>query len=480
MAGQEGITIKKSEDFSEWYTQVIIKSGLADYGPVKGTIAFKAYSIEIWERIQAIFNRMIKDSGHKNAYFPLFIPESFLKKEAEHFKGFVPEVFWVTQAGNKKLSEKLAIRPTSETIVYYFYSKWIRSWRDLPLLLNQWCNIARAEIKSTKPFIRTSEFLWQEGHTAHATQKDAEKEVMQILKFYQNLIENYLAIPVLVGKKSESEKFAGAVYTMTLEALMPDGKALQLGTSHNLGQNFSKPFGIKFIGRDKKTHWVWNTCWGISTRLIGAIVMVHGDDKGLILPPKVAPHQIVIVPIYYSKNERKKVFQKTKQIEENLKKNNLRVIVDYRTEYTPGWKFNEWELKGVPLRIEIGPKDVRKKQVVVARRDSFEKKVVKDKELVKKIRLLLEEVQKNLFKRAKKFMRAHIKTARNYEELKKYLEKKCFVKACWCLSEKCEKKIKEETGATIRLIPLKKEKIFGKCVYCNKNGKEVVYFAKSY
>jgi len=480
MSKQEGITVKKSENFSEWYTQAIIKSGLADYGPVQGTIALKEYSFQIWEIIQGIFNGMIKKTGHKNVYFPLLIPESLLKKEEEHFKGFVPEVFWVTQAGDRKLGERLAIRPTSETIIYYFYSKWIRSWRDLPVLLNQWCNVARAEIKSTKPFIRTSEFLWQEGHTAHATKEEADKEVMMILKFYQELIENYLAIPVIVGKKSEREKFAGALYTTTLEALMPDGKALQMATSHNLGQNFSKAFDIKFVDKDGKEKYVWQTCWGISTRLIGAVVMVHGDDKGLILPPKIAPYQIVIVPIYYKKKEKKTVLAKSKKVIEKLEKNGIRAIIDDREEYTPGWKFNEWELKGVPLRIEIGPRDVKEKQVVIARRDNFQKLVIKEKELKEKISELLEDIQKILFKKAKAFLKERIAVVKDYEEFKKALKEGKFIKACWCGSNDCEDKIKLETGATIRVIPFKKERVFSNCIYCNKEAKEVVYFAKAY
>ncbi|MFH8120507.1 MAG: proline--tRNA ligase [Candidatus Aenigmatarchaeota archaeon] len=481
MAEQEGVTVKKSENFSEWYTQVILKSRLADYGPVQGTIVFREYSYEIWEKIQSIFNEMIKNTGHKNVYFPLLIPESFLKKEAEHFKGFVPEVFWVTHAGDDKLGERLAIRPTSETIIYYFFSKWIRSWRDLPVLLNQWCNVLRAEIKSTKPFIRTSEFLWQEGHTAHATKEEADKEVMLILNFYKNLIENYLAIPVLVGKKTEREKFAGALYTTTLEAIMPDGKALQMGTSHNLGQNFSKPFEIKFIDKDNKEKYVWTTSWGIATRLIGAIVMVHGDDKGLIIPPKVAPYKVVIIPIYYKESEKKKIIQKCKEILEILQKSGIRTVLDEREEYTPGWKFNEWELKGIPLRIEIGPKDLEKKQAVLVRRDTNEKIVVKEREILRKIDYLLEEIQKNLFQRAKKFLEEHITTVKEYEEFKEILEKKGgFIRACWCGREECEAKIKEETSATIRLVPLQKEKIFSNCVYCGKKAKEVAYFGKSY
>jgi len=480
MAEQEGIVVKKSENFSEWYTQVVQKADLADYGNTQGTIAFRPTAYSIWERIWEIFDRKIKKSGHKNAYFPLLIPESLLKKEAEHFEGFVPEVFWVTHSGDNKLGEKLAVRPTSETIIYTFYSKWIRSWRDLPLLLNQWCNILRAEIKSTKPFIRTSEFLWQEGHTAHATKEDADKEVMYILGEYQDLIENYLAIPVLVGKKSELEKFAGALYTTTLEGMMPDGKALQMGTSHNLGQNFSRPFEIKFLDKNGKEQYVWTTSWGISTRLIGGLIMVHGDDKGLIIPPQVAPTQIVIVPIYYKDGEKKAVKKKAEELKAELEVNGFSVVVDDREGYTPGWKFNEWELKGVPLRIEIGPRDIKNKQIVAVRRDMNEKIIMKGNP-VKKVSALLETIQKNLYKKAKDNLTKSLNTVKSYEEFKKVVQEKGgFVKAFWCGENHCEEQVKNETGATIRTIPFKKEGKISKCIYCNKEGKEVVYFAKSY
>ena len=480
MTEQEGITVKKVENFSEWYIQAVQKSELVDYGPVQGTIAIKPYAYEIWEKIQKIFDEKIKKTGHKNAYFPSFIPESLLKKEAEHFEGFVPEVFWITHSGKNKLGERLAVRPTSETIIYYFYSRWIRSWRDLPLLINQWCNITRAEIKSTKPFIRNTEFLWQEGHTAHATYEDAEKEVMLILDFYKDLMENYLAIPVLIGKKSESEKFAGAFYTTTLEALMPDGKALQMGTSHHLGQNFSKAFDIKFIDKDEKQKYVYTTSWGIATRLIGAIVMVHGDDKGLVIPPKVAPIQIVIIPIYYSEKERKKIIKIANEAYLKLEKSGFSVKLDSREEYTPGWKFNEWELKGVPLRIEIGPKDIEKKTLTLVRRDNGERLVIKEVEMLKEIPKLLEDIQKNLFKKAKRFLEENTREVKDFDEFKKEVKRGGFIKASWCGSAECEKKIKEETGATIRLIPFEKEKPFSKCVYCGKDAKEVVYFARSY
>ena len=481
MSEQEGLTVKKKDNFSEWYTQVVLKSDLADYGPVQGTMAFKPTAYAVWESIQEIFNTMIKKTGHKNVYFPLLIPESFLKKEAEHFEGFVPEVFWVTASGNNKLGEQLAVRPTSETIIYYFYSKWIRSWRDLPLLLNQWCNVLRGEIKSTKPFIRTSEFLWQEGHTAHATMEDADKEVLTILDFYQDLIENYLAIPVLKGKKSEAEKFAGAYYTTTLEAMMPDGKALQMATSHNLGQGFAKSFGMEFSDEKGEKKHVWTTSWGISTRLIGGLIMTHGDDKGIILPPKIAPIQTVIVPIYYKDDEKGQVMKKANAIKDKLEKINVSVHIDDRNTYTPGWKFNEWELRGIPLRIEVGPKDVKNKQVVIVRRDSGEKANVKDGDVVGKVEGLLDSIQKNLYEKAKKELQNKTSGVKEYSEFKKIIENKGgFVKASWCGDQDCESKIKEETGATIRTIPFEKENKLSSCIYCDKKAKNLANFARSY
>jgi prolyl-tRNA synthetase len=476
-----GITVKKSENFPEWYTQVVLKSGLADYAPIKGCMIFREHSYAIWEKIQEIFNKKIKEKGHKNVYFPMFIPESFLKKEAEHFEGFVPEVAWVTTGGNSKLEERLAVRPTSETIMYATYAKWIRSWRDLPIKLNQWCNIVRWETRATKLFLRTREFLWQEGHTAHATEEEADTEVMEILNIYRDLMENYLAIPVLVGKKTENEKFAGALYTTALEAIMPDGKVLQMGTSHNLGQNFAKVFDIKFIGEDEEEHYVWQTSWGISTRMIGGLVMVHGDDKGLVLPPKITPVQAVLIPIPYKDVDKELILRKSREIFEKLQKNGISVVLDDRPEYTPGWKFNEWELKGVPIRIEIGPRDVKEKQVTLARRDTSERLVVKEEKTVDTVTKLLEEIQNNLFKKAKKFLEDHTTTVKTYDEFKEALKKKGgFIRACWCSSPTCEEKIKEETGATIRLLPFEKEKLFSNCVCCGGEGKEVVYFGRAY
>ena len=476
-----GVTVKKSENFSEWYTQVILKSELADYAPVKGCMIFRELSYAIWEKIQEIFDTKIKATGHKNVYFPLFIPEHFLKKETEHFEGFVPEVAWVTMGGDTPLEEKLALRPTSETIMYATFAKWIRSWRDLPVKINQWCNIIRWDTKGTKLFLRTREFLWQEGHTVHATKEEADQEVMQILNEYKDLMENYLAIPVLKGKKSEREKFPGAFYTTCLEAIMPDGKALQMATSHHLGQNFSKVFKIKFLDKEEKEQYAWQTSWGFSTRLIGALVMVHGDDKGLVLPPKIAPIQVVIVPIPYKDVDTEQILAKAKEIYEKLHKNGIQVVLDDRTEYTPGWKFNDWELKGVPLRIEIGPRDLKQGQVTLARRDTFEKTVVKEENVTDAVTKLLEDIQRSLFEKAKKFLEENITTVTAYKDFKKILkEKGGFIRACWCGSSDCEKNVKEETGATIRIVPIEKEKIFANCIYCGEEAKEVVYFARSY
>ncbi len=480
MAKQEGITFKKSENFSKWYNQIVLKSELADYAPVQGCMVFRPNGYAIWENIMKALDQKIKARGVRNVYFPQFIPESFLKKEAEHFSGFAHECAWVTQGGEKKLGERLAIRPTSETIMYVAFSNWIRSHRDLPLKINQWCNIVRWE-SATKLFVRTTEFLWQEGHTVHKTKEEADKEAMEMLEVYRDLMENYLSIPVLIGRKTEREKFAGALHTFALEAIMPDGDAIQLGTTHQLGQNFSKVFGIKFLDENGKEKYVWQTSWGVSSRLIGSIVMTHSDNKGLVLPPRIAYAHVVIVPIFYKKVEKDKVLKKAKEVKEILEKENLSVILDDREGYTPGWKFNEWELKGMPIRIEIGPKDVQEKQVVMVRRDIPEKVTVKESELLKKTKQLLENIQKNLFNKAKKLLEENISTVKTYEEFKKVLKnKKGFIRACWCSDSKCEEKIKEETGATIRNIPFEKEKIFSDCIYCNKKAKEVVYFAKAY
>lgn len=469
----------KKEDFSKWYTEVVQKAELADYAAISGFIVFRPHSFAIWEKIKEIFNGMLKETGHRNAYFPLLIPESFLEKEAEHFSGFVPEVAFIEQKEKEKdESERYALRPTSETIIYDSYSKWVRSWRDLPLLLNQWCNIVRWEVKATRPFLRTREFLWQEGHTAHATKKEAKKEARDILDMYVDLIENYLAIPVLCGKKTDAEKFAGAVETYTMESLMPDGKALQMGTSHHLGQHFSKAFDVKFLDQDNEERYVWSTSWGISTRLIGALVMVHGDDKGLVLPPKIAPIQTVIIPIYKSKNK-EKVMKEAEKLEEKL--NKFSTELDHRDYYTPGWKFNEWELKGVPLRIEIGPRDIKKDQAVLVRRDTGKKESVKVKNLEKAVSKTLEKIQDNLFRKAKKFIQDNVYEVKTFQELKKVIDqKRGMVKANWCGDPVCEEEIKDKTSATIRLLPFEEGEAEGKCIHCGKKAEKTAYFAKAY
>jgi len=476
-----GVTVKKSEDFSEWYTEVVLKSGMAEYSPIKGCMIIREHAYAIWEKIQEIFNKSIKETGHNNVYFPMFIPEGFLKKESEHFSGFIPEVAWVTHGGDTPLEEKLAIRPTSETIMYATFAKWIRSWRDLPVKINQWCNIVRWETKATKPFLRTREFLWQEGHTAHYTAEEAEKEVMYVLDEYRKLVENYLAIPVLTGKKSESEKFAGALYTTAMESIMPDGKALQMGTSHNLGQNFAKVFDIKFVGEDEKDHYVWQTSWGITTRLIGAVIMVHGDDKGLILPPRIAPVQIVIIPIPYKGAEPTAISAKAKEIHTILKQKGMSVVLDDREEYTPGWKFNQWELKGVPIRIEIGPRDLKQQQVMMARRDTGQKLAVKEQDVSITVENMLTEIQHNLYAKARIDLEQKTTLVANYDEFQRVLsEKGGFVKAAWCGSSTCEERIKEETGATIRVIPFDQDEPGMGCVHCRGKAKAIAIFARSY
>ncbi|MCW4006501.1 MAG: proline--tRNA ligase [Candidatus Bathyarchaeota archaeon] len=476
-----GVTARKGEDFSEWYTQVVLRSGLADYAPVKGCMIIREDAYAMWEKIQDVINRKIKATGHKNVYFPMFIPEGFLKQESEHFEGFTPEVAWITQGGSTPLEEKLAVRPTSETIMYDAFSKWIRSWRDLPLKLNQWCNIVRWETKATKLFLRTREFLWQEGHTAHATAEQAQEQVLYALEEYRDLMENYLAIPVIVGTKTESEKFAGADYTTALEAMMPDGKALQMGTSHNLGQNFGKVFNITYIGEDEKDHYVWQTSWGITTRLIGALVMVHGDDKGLVLPPRIAPIQVVIVPIPYKGADPNDIAAKAKETAVKLQERGLSVVFDNREEYTPGWKFNQWELKGVPVRVEIGPRDLKQGQVTLVRRDVKQKTAVADADVVEQVQALLEEIQRSLYVKARENLEAKTTHIKSYEEFKKVLSQKGgFLKAAWCGNPECEAKIKEETSATIRVEPFQKEQPTTNCIYCNQKAKDLVYFAKSY
>lgn len=469
----------KEKNFSQWYVDVVRKAELADYTTIKGCMVIRPYGYGLWENMQAGLDRRIKETGHKNAYFPLFIPESLLKKEAEHVEGFAPEVAWVTHGGSQKLEERLAVRPTSEAIICSLYSKWIKSWRDLPILINQWANIVRWE-KVTRLFLRTTEFLWQEGHTAHKTEQEAEEETLKILnQVYRDYIEKDLAIPVIVGRKTEKEKFAGALHTYTLEALMADGKVLQVGTSHNLGQNFAKAFNIKFLDEDQKEKYVWQTSWGTTTRLVGALVMVHGDERGLKLPPKVAPVQVIIVPIMFDKTK-KEVLEKAESIRTVLKKD-FRVETDSRDGYTPGWKFNEWEMRGVPLRLEIGPKDMAQGQVMLARRDTGKKTAVKEENLVETVRKLLDSIQENLFTRAKKFLKENISETSNYNEFKKIIEKqRGLIKTYWCGSKDCEDKIKEETKASIRCIPFEQEEASGKCIYCGKKSSTLVYFARAY
>ena len=480
MSKEIGVTVKKADDLSEWYTQIVTKAELADYAPIKGFMVLRPYGYALWERIREYLDRKLKETGHSNAYFPLLIPESYLKKEATHFKGFTPQVFWVTQTGDDTLPERLAVRPTSETIINDAYSRWVRSWRDLPLLINLWNSVLRAEITMTRPFLRTSEFLWQEGHTVHASKEDADKEVMMILEFYRQLIEECMAVPVLLGYKSDQEKFVGALYTTTLEAMMPDGKAIQMGTSHNLGQNFAKAFEIKYLGKDEQTHYAWTTSWGVSWRLISAMIMLHGDDKGLVVPPRIAPVQVVIIPIYY-KEATEAVTEKVRSVAERLTKAGLTVHQDIREQYTPGWKFHEWELKGVPLRIEIGPKDLEKGQVTLVRRDNSQKLTAKDDEILAEVQRCLDEEQKVLYDRAKAALEASVSHADNYDQFKRTLSTRGgFVRARWCGDTACEAAIKNETGATIRTIPITEEKTFSGCIYCGKPAERVAYFAKSY
>jgi prolyl-tRNA synthetase len=479
-----GITVKKDADFSEWYTQVILKAELADYSSGKGFMVIRPNGYAIWENVRDYFDREIKKTGHRNAYFPTLIPESLLKKEAEHFAGFVPEVFWVTRAGNNELAEPYAVRPTSETIIHDSMKNWIRSWRDLPVLLNVWNSVLRAEIKSTKPFIRTTEFLWQEGHTAHASEEEAEKEVFEILNLYKKVLEELLAVPVLAGKKSDKEKFVGALYTTTIESIMPDGRALQMATSHQLGQNFSKPFEIGFLGQDGVMHYVWHTSWGISWRILGALVMTHGDDKGLIIPPRIAPTQAVIVPIQTSDaTKNAEVLGKCKEVREALSSEGVRVLLDERENYTPGWKFNEWEMKGVPLRIELGPKDLAKGSAILVRRDTFEKAPAPLSDLLRNVLKLLEDIQNSLWERSKQVLQEKTAVASNFEELAQILDSKGgFVRAFWCGSRKCEDAIKEKTGADIRVIPFEQpgDMVGQTCVFCKAPAQWQVYIARAY
>ncbi|HEY9399415.1 MAG TPA: proline--tRNA ligase [Nitrososphaeraceae archaeon] len=480
MTKELGITVKKSYDFSDWYTQCVLKSGIADYSPSKGFIILRPYGYAIWEIIKEILDNELKRTGHKNGFLPVLIPESLLTKEKHHFDGFMPEVFWVTKSGNDELGEKLAVRPTSETLAYSMFSKWISSYRDLPLKLNFWNSALRAEIKSTKPLIRNSEFLWQEGHTAHTDEIEADEEVRMILDVYKNLIEEYLAIPTISGLKSDKEKFVGAKYTTCLESLMGDGKVLQMATSHNLAQNFSKPFEIKFLDKDTDEQFVWQTSWGISWRVIGALIMVHGDDKGLILPPKISPTQVIIVPIY--KDEGKEIVkQKAYDLEKKLKDSNIRAYTDDRDEYTSGWKFNDWEMKGVPLRANIGLRDIQENQVELIRRDTKERFYVKEKELVNQTLSILQNIQLNMFNSAKNHLQSNTRTAATLEELLSILDSAGGLVACsWCGKRECEDLVKEKTTADIRIIPFNAKKNVSSCIACTNQGTTEVYFGRAY
>jgi prolyl-tRNA synthetase len=470
----------QTDNFSRWYTEVILKAELADYAPVRGCMVIRPYGFALWENIQRLLDGRIKATGHKNAYFPLLVPESLLAAEAEHVEGFAPQVAWVTQGGNDKLEERLAIRPTSEAIIGTMYSKWIQSHRDLPLLINQWANVMRWEM-TTRLFLRTAEFLWQEGHTVHRTEEEGQEETMKMLEVYRDFVETEMAIPVIKGRKTEREKFAGAEATYSIEALMRDGKGLQAGTSHNLGQHFAKVYDITFQDIDGERRYAWQASWGVSTRLIGALIMVHGDDAGLIMPPNVAPIQTVIVPIWKNDEEQASVSAMVSEVQALLPKD-LRVEADMRGEYTPGWKYNEWELRGVPVRMEIGPKDVQKRSVVLVRRDNRKKEFVPIDEIATRLPALLQEFQNDLFQRAVQFREENTCEAATLEELNATIsEKRGFVKAFWCGDTKCEEAVQAETGATIRCIPFDaREHGKGKCIKCGAESDIQALFAKAY
>lgn len=474
----KGITVKKEQDMSEWYQQVILKSDMIDYSAVSGCIVFKPLSYEIWDKIRIILDQKLVEMGIKKAYFPLLIPESLLKKEAAHVKGFAPEVAWVDYGGNTKLGERLAIRPTSETIMYDSYSRWIRSHRDLPLRICQWNNVVRWEFKHPVPFIRTREFLWVEGHTVFATEKEAEEEIKDIMDLWHWFSKEYLALPGIRGKKTDKEKFAGAEYTQSIEYAIPNGRLVQGPDAHYDGQIFAKAFDITFLDKDEKRKHVFQNTWAITTRMIGIMVMVHGDDRGLVVPPKLAPIQAVIVPILFDKTK-EKVLEKCREIKEELG-SKFSVHLDDRDEYTPGWKFNEWEIKGVPIRIEIGPKDLEKDQAVMVRRDNNKKDFVKLGELSAAIEKELEAMHKDLLKNAEKQKQSLIVDVKTMAELQKAIEQKKITKTMWCGNRKCEDWIKDKTGgAKIVTIPFD-EKPSGKCVHCGEKSKHQVYVAKSY
>ncbi len=464
------------DDFARWYTDIVIKADLADYTDTKGCIAIKPYGYAIWENIQKYTDQKFKETGVENAYFPLLIPESLLQKEKDHVEGFAPEVAWVTEAGDKKLEEKYCIRPTSETIIATMYSKWLNSWRDLPILYNQWCNVFRWEME-TRPFLRSREFLWQEGHTLHETAEEARARTLQMLEIYNDVVENLLAIPTVKGIKTEKEKFAGAEETYTIETMMHDGKALQTATSHYFGQNFSKPFDIKFQNREGKEEYAYQTSWGCTTRLIGTIIMAHGDNRGLRIPPKVAPIQVVIVPIAQHKEG---VLEKANEVFENLKKN-FRIKLDDRDNYSTGYKFNDWEMRGVPVRIELGPRDIENGVCVVVRRDTGEKETVELSNLNEVLEKLLIDIHNNMYNECKKRLEERTTIAYNLEEFQKQInEKQGFIKTMWCGDVACEEKIKELTAAKSRCMPFEQENLGDKCVCCGKKANKMVVWGRQY
>ncbi len=475
---------KRSVDLSEWYTDVLQKAEIADYGPVRGTMVFRPYGYAIWEIVQNAFNEFMKEADVKNAYFPMFIPMSLINREKEHVEGFSPELAVVTKAGGEDLAEPIVVRPTSETIMYEMYKKWVSSWRDLPLKINQWNSVVRWE-KRTHLFLRTSEFLWQEGHTAHETEGEATDMVFLALEWYRRIYEDYFALPALLGVKSDSEKFAGAKTTYTIEALMPDGKALQAATSHNLGQNFSKAFEITFQNRESTTDFVWQTSWGMSWRALGGLFLTHGDDHGLILPPRVATYQVVIIPVGGtddpSTSLRASLDGYVEEVVRELSGSGIRVYVDNRDGQTVGRKFNEWEVKGVPLRVEIGPREVSDKSLTVVRRDDGEKLSVKLESLIDEVNSLLDGIQDSLYQKASKFLSDHTYEAKNYDEFRGIMsEKRGFIRALWCGNPECEIKIKEETKASTRLRRIDENVNEGECVYCKKPASQVWYFAQAY
>lgn len=463
-------------NFPQWYTDVVLKTELVDYGPVKGSMVIRPYGYAIWEIIQSEMDKRIKATGHENAYFPMLIPYSFLTREKEHIEGFAPEVALVTHYGDEELAEKLVVRPTSETIICEMYKRWVQSYRDLPVMINQWANIVRCE-KTTRPFLRTSEFLWQEGHTLHRTHEEAEEETFKMLNVYAEFMKTVLAIPVLTGKKSEKEKFAGANATYAMEAMMLDGKSLQAGTSHDLGNNFAKGFEIKYLDSDGTLKYPYQTSWGTTTRLIGATIMAHGDARGLALPPMVAPIQVIIIPIATNKEG---VLENCDSVRDELKAAGIRVRTDY-SDNSPGWKFNQWEMKGVPLRLEQGPRDIENGVVQLVRRDTHEKIGVPRIDIAKTVSELLNQIQENMYIKAESFLNSHIVVAHNTDEMKEALDNRNFVKVMWCGCPECEAKVKELMQASSRVMPFDQTPIDDKCAICGKTGElKVVYFARAY